>query len=190
MRGDNCGAIEDFGLEGHAISDGTLNGALHRGSGIDILVVEIGSEEIISDLDLGGCPQETVTLDTREAPVVLTLKERATGETIDLQGHDVLAHCEIIGDIKLGRHIRVLAIAHTLSVDPEIEAVPYPIETYIDIMVGEHLSRHRECLTIGAYRIGHATVVLEPVRATGHDTIRGLVEREGIGHITIERLIP
>ena len=39
-------------------------------------------------------------MDTREAPVVLTLEEGAAGEAIDLQGDGVVALHEIVGNLE------------------------------------------------------------------------------------------
>ena len=52
------------------------------------------------------------------------------------------------------------------------------------------IARYIEMLTISAYRIGHATVVLKPARAIGHHAIVRLVKRERISHVAIERLVP
>ena len=73
---------------------------LHVGLGIDIGIIEVGGEEIVAYLTLGGRPQEAAAMDTREAPVVLTLEEGAAGEAIDLQGDGVVALHEIVGNLE------------------------------------------------------------------------------------------
>ena len=67
---------------------------------IGIGIVEVGGEEIVAYLTLGGRPQEAAAMDTREAPVVLTLEEGAAGEAIDLQGDGVVALHEIVGNLE------------------------------------------------------------------------------------------
>ena len=131
-----------------------------------------------------------MALDTRQAPVVLTLQERTTGKAVDLQGHDVVALHQIVGDIELSRHIGVFAITHTLTIDPKVETVAYAVEAHIDIVPRETVGGNVEVTPVGANGIGHRAVVGEPTWTLSHDAVSLLVEREGIGHVTIQRLVP
>ena len=74
-----------------------------------------------------------MALDAREAPVVLTLQERAAGEAIHLQSHHIFTFHKVVRDVEFGRHIGVLTVSHTLSVNPQVEAMPYPIETHENV---------------------------------------------------------
>ena len=159
------------------------------GGGTGEGAVQVGGKEVVAYLCLRCAPKEAVPMNTCQAPVVLTLQERTAGEAIDLQGDAVLSLSDILRDIELRRQIGILRIAHTLAVDPQVIAVAHAVEAHVDVAVFP-VGRNSKGATIGAHGVGHRAVIGEPARTVGHDAIGRLVEREGIGHVTIERLIP
>ena len=166
-----------------------LDAHLHVRLGVGVGGIEVGREEVVANLALRGCPKEAVTLDARQSPVVLALQEGAARKAIDLQGHRVLALHEVVGDVELGGQVGVLAVAHTLAVHPEVVAVAHTVETHIHFPTLP-VGWHGELAAIGAHGVGHVALVGEPARTVGHHAVGGLVEREGIGHIAVERLVP
>ncbi len=87
--------------------------------------------------------QVDAAVDACHAPMVLILQEAAIAPADHLGGQEVLARVHQLGDVKLGRQARSLAIADQLAVDPEIErrldalkaqndAAPLPIVRHIE----------------------------------------------------------
>ena len=64
------------------------------------------------------------------------------------------------------------------------------IEPHIDIVSVQTISGDVEMAAIGTHWVGHIAVIGEPSRTVGHNAICRFVERERVGHITIERLVP
>ena len=131
-----------------------------------------------------------MALNACQAPVILTFQEGTAGEAIHLQGHHIIALHKVFRNVEFGRHIRIFAIAHTLSVHPQVEAMPYPIETHKDVVSSQFISCYVEFLAISADRILHIVVVGEPAWTVGHNAVCRLVERKRISHITIKRFVP
>ena len=194
LAGDNSSAIQHLRLYGQRLpSLGGVGGGhryLHISLGILVATVKIGGEEMVTYLCLGCSIEEAMAMDARQAPIVLTLQERTAREAIHLQGNHVLTLDEVFRNIELRGQIGVLAIAHALPVDPEIIAVAHAVEAHIDIAAIKHIGRNGERAAISTHRVGHVAVIHEPRGTVGHHTIGRFVEREGIGHIAIERLVP
>ena len=55
---------------------------------------------------------------TREAPEILILQIATVAPTHNLHGNQVLTWLQILGDIKLSGHLRILRVAHVLTVHP------------------------------------------------------------------------
>ena len=162
---------------------------LHIGLCIHETGIEVSREEVVTNLALGSSPQEAMTLNTCQSPIVLTLQERTTGEAINLQGDGILTLGQIICDIEFRRQIGVFAIAHTLTIHPEVITVTHTVETHIDISAFP-TGRHCKLTAIGTHRIGHIPFVGEPSWTVSHHAVGVLVEGERISHITIEGLVP
>ena len=58
---------------------------------------------------------------TRQAPEVLVLEIRAVAPAHDLHGDEVFTLLQILSDVELGSHLRVLAISHITTIDPKLE---------------------------------------------------------------------
>ena len=84
--GSSLGAVagQDFRFHRHRVANVARQAYLHVGVSFGVSVVQVGGEEVVTNLCLRSSPQETMSLDARQAPVVLTLQERAAGEAVDL----------------------------------------------------------------------------------------------------------
>ena len=151
--------------------------------------IKVSGEEVVTYLALRSSPQEAVTLNARESPIVLTLNERTACEAIHLQGDGVLPLGHIVRDIELRGQVRILAVAHTLAVHPKVVTMSHSIETHIHLPVLP-VRRDGELTAIRAHRVGHVTLIGEPARALSHHTVRVLVVRERICHIAVQGLVP
>ena len=167
-------------------------GGLHLNFCLGVLIagIQVGGEEVVADAHLRCCVDKAVTVDTRQAPVVLTFQERAAGEAVHLQGHHVLALDQVFRNVELRRQVGVLRVAHALAVHPEVVTVAHAVEAHEDIVAGEPVGVHRECLAVSAHGIGHRTVIGEPPRTLGHDAERRAVILERVLRVAVERLVP
>ena len=114
-------------------------------------------------------------MDTREAPIVLTLQERATGEAVYLQGNAVLALSEVWCDVEFRGQVRVFRVTYALSVDPQVVAVAHAVEAYVDI-TSLPFRWHGKGTAIGAHGVGHVAIVGKPTGTLLHDAEGGLVK--------------
>ena len=111
----------------------------------DALAVEIVlRDEDILDVLLGTGIEIHLAGYTREAPEVLVLQIRAVAPAHHLHGDEVLAFLQVLGDVELGSHLRVLRVAHVLAVDPkgevaggrahmEIDILAFPVEGQVEL---------------------------------------------------------
>ena len=138
---------------------------------------------------LRRCPQEAMTLNTCESPIVLALQERTASETIHLQSDGVLTLGHIVGDVELRRKIGVLAVSNSLTIHPKVITVSHAIETHVDVSVFP-IGWDGELTTIRTHRVGHVTLVGEPTWAVSHHAVGVSVVGERILHIAIQRFVP
>ena len=129
-------------------------------------------------------PQLHAAEDTAQPPHVLILQIRAVAPAVHLHGQFVPTLPQITRHVELrGRH-RVLAIAHSLAVDPYVEGRLHTAEVQ-DQVLPQHLLRHVHISDVRAY--GIAMVVGIPVlrRLGGHARTVAL---KRVNDVRIDRL--
>ena len=99
-----------------------------------VALVEVRGDEEVCDVRLRTGVEVALAGDTREAPEVLVLDVRAVAPAHHLHGDEVfLARLQVAGDIELGSHLAVLAVAHILAVDPHGEVACGRADVHIDV---------------------------------------------------------
>ena len=75
----------------------------------------------VLDMGLGTGIEIHLASNTRQSPEVLIFEIGAVAPAHHLHGYQVLALLQILGDVELGSHLGVLAIAHITAIDPQLE---------------------------------------------------------------------
>ena len=121
---------EELGLNGVCALDSPEMGEVHVHLKLSVLVlgVEVGTHEEVADVLRPGRPQKPVAVEPREAPHVLVLQAAAVAEAVNLRGHDVVPHLQVLGHLEDSQGARALAVAHLLAIDPEKERRVGPFE--------------------------------------------------------------
>jgi hypothetical protein len=101
---------------------------VHLKLSVLVLGVEVGTHEEVADVLRPGRPQKPVAVEPREAPHVLVLQAAAVAEAVNLRGHDVVPHLQVLGHLEDSQGARALAVAHLLAIDPEKERRVGPFE--------------------------------------------------------------
>ena len=115
----------------HDIAAGVEQSELHHGLplypcvyeqlAVLIVVFQVGRHADVLHLHFGVLGEEVaLACHAGEAPEVLVLAHGAVAPAEGLEGDEVLAGVEILGDVKLRRHLRVLGVAHVLAVDEQV----------------------------------------------------------------------
>ena len=103
--------------------------------------------------------ERDIAEDAAHAPEVLILDIAAVAPAVDLDRDHVLAGRQILRDIELGRHARVLAVSDLLAIDPHVECRVDAVEQKIDLAAAP-LSGNGELAAVGADRV--ALIVRRP----------------------------
>ena len=82
--------------------------------------VEVGHHLEVGDVGLRYAVDLDAACDAAHAPHVLALQVAAVAPTYHLGGNTVAAGMQVAGDVPLGWRLRVLAVAHLVTVDVEI----------------------------------------------------------------------
>ena len=105
-----------------ALACSVVGGGRNLQCTILIVLVQVGEDEEVVHAHLGTGIHIHFTSDTGKAPEVLVFEVRAIAPTHHLHGYEVLfAGYEVGGDVKLGCHLSIFAIAHIFAVDPHHE---------------------------------------------------------------------
>ncbi len=96
------------------------SGADHQG-GVGVAVVEIGSNEEITYMNLWSSEEVHVSVDTAEPPHVLVFKIAAVRPSIGFDGECIFTCFEGLGDIEFGGSHAVLAVTDLSAVHPDVE---------------------------------------------------------------------
>ena len=124
-------ATEIGGLLGYDSAVGIEQTELYDGVAFDpsideqltvlIIVLQIGCDADVLHLHLWVLGKEiALTRHAGETPEVLVLIHGAVAPAEGLESDEVLAGMEILRDVKLSGYLRVLGVAHILSVDKEV----------------------------------------------------------------------
>ena len=159
-----------------------------RNLGLDRELREVlvgdGLHLIVSDMHQRTHPELHLAEDTAQTPHILTLQVRAIAPAIDLDSELVAAFANVFRHVELRRRHRVLAVAHLLTVHPDIEGGMDATKVQNQIL-REHLLRDIDEGHIASH--GVAMVVGIPVlrRLSRH---AGTVAMERILHVDVDRL--
>jgi hypothetical protein len=125
-------------------------GDLHRG--VAIGGIQIGFDEEIAHMHLRRAPESDVAEDAAQAPHVLILQVTARTEAIDLDGQQVLARLEELGEVEFCRVAAVHGKAHRLAVQPDVERRIHPAERD-ERATALPTGRHLELAPVTAHRV-------------------------------------
>ena len=116
------------------------------------ILVGHGRYMIIGDVYQWAHPQLHAAEDTAETPHVLIFQIATVAPSIYLYSQFVMPFMHIFGYIKLCRRHRVLTVAHTLSVNPNIESRMYTTEVQNQIFA-EHILGNIDKRYIRSHRV-------------------------------------
>ena len=103
-----------FGAPGVLQADMQLEGCIF------VRAVERREDLEVADVQRRAGDERYVAEDAAHAPEVLVFHVAAVGPAIDFDRDGVLAGLEILGDVELGDHAGVLAVADLLAIDPDV----------------------------------------------------------------------
>ena len=98
-----------------------------------IVVLQSCIESNIGNMCLRTGIEIHLTGDSRQTPEVLVLEVRTIAPSHHLHGNQVLARFEILGDIKLGSYLAILAISHIFAIHPKRKVASG--RTYVEIHI-------------------------------------------------------
>ena len=137
----------------------------YRNLSIDgkLRVVGIGHRRhlIVGYMHQRPYPQLHAAEDTAQPPVVLIFEITAIAPAIDLYGEFVLAFAQILRHVKFRRRHRVLAVAHLLTVYPDVHRRMHTAKVQDQILLIQHFLRHFDKRHILSH--GVAVLVGRPV---------------------------